>query len=240
MAPSIPPLSAVAAGNTQANMDTKFSRNLDRLAYGVRQGAPPQPPAEFVAGELGQVKPTEAMEQVRSTNDAVTEARRADRNLDQAGQLLRRARSLAFDGINSPERGLEGQNLEDFRRAIEKAGQLTAGKPLVEGSMDQVDPRSFKGSLGAIVVIDRALSELTDQRGLMGLFQASKLAEVGRMLRSAVAGVVTSNSVVRDRAVASTLAQGAFQRLEEQPGSSLLLNREGPGLILAEITSRSL
>lgn len=236
---SIPPLSAVAAGNAQANMNTKFSRNLDRLAAAVRQSAAQSILAESITGELVTVKATVAIEQVNSANNAVAEARQADRNLDQAGLLLRRARTLAFEAINSPERRLSGQALEEFHRAIGQIGQLTADKPLAEGGVAQVDPRSFKGSLSAIVVIDRALSELTDQRGLLGFFQASKLAEVGRMLRSGVAGAVTSSSVVRDRVVASALAQGASNRLEEQPGSSLLENRQGPGLILAAIAARA-
>ncbi|MFN7545328.1 MAG: hypothetical protein ACK5TN_21325 [Acidobacteriota bacterium] len=239
MASSIPPLSAVAAGNAQANMNTKFSRNLDRLAAAVRQSAAQSILAESITGELVTVKATVAIEQVNSANNAVAEARQADRNLDQAGLLLRRARTLAFEAINSPERRLSGQALEEFHRAIGQIGQLTADKPLAEGGVAQVDPRSFKGSLSAIVVIDRALSELTDQRGLLGFFQASKLAEVGRMLRSGVAGAVTSSSVVRDRVVASALAQGASNRLEEQPGSSLLENRQGPGLILAAIAARA-
>lgn len=236
---SIPPLSAVAAGNAQANMNTKFSRNLDRLAAAVRQSAAQSILAESITGELVTVKATVAIEQVNSANNAVAEARQADRNLDQAGLLLRRARTLAFEAINSPERRLSGQALEEFHRAIGQIGQLTADKPLAEGGVAQVDPRSFKGSLSAIVVIDRALSELTDQRGLLGFFQASKLAEVGRMLRSGVAGAVTSSSVVRDRVVASALAQGASNRLEEQPESSLLENRQGPGLILAAIAARA-
>lgn len=238
MAPPIPPLTAVSAESLNRNMSTGFAQSLDRLAYGVRQSGAGARPVEYVAGDLAQVKAAEAIEQVLSANDAVTEARMADRNFEKVSGKLARARELTFQAVNSPEKRLRGEDRDEFDRMIDAVQELTQGSPLVDGNLKRLDPGSFQGSLGAIQVIDRAISEVTDQRGLLGMFQASKLTQIGNFLRDGVAGVVTSNSVIRDRVVAVNLAQSAVAALENQKSNGLLANSEVAGQVLAAIAGR--
>jgi hypothetical protein len=97
---------------------------------------------------------------------------------------------------------------------------------------------SFPASLGAIQVIDRTLSEISDQRGLLGLFQAQKLAQVGNMLRTGISGVVSSNAVIRDRVVATNLATSAVADLASAQNSSLLSGNTAAGQILASLVGQ--
>ncbi len=228
MAPSIQPPAAPSA-STQSNM-REFGQNLERLAHGVRTSGVGARPVEPAAS----VKPAEVAEEVRRASDSVTEARTKETGLKALEGLLGQARSLAFASVNERGKLARAEDLEAFAAVVKQARQVDGRPDYLEG----IGIGDFKASLGAIQVIDRSLSELSDQRGLLGIFQASKLAQIGNLLRGGVAGVVSSSSVVRDRVVAVNLAASAAVDLGKQPESSLLGDGNAAGQILASMVGR--
>jgi flagellin-like hook-associated protein FlgL len=249
MALSIPPLPAVGAENTNRSL-SGFSQSLEKLSTNLRQsGVGPRPATSEQFEE--RVKAAELSKSVRNANDAVAEARTADQSLKKVGELLSKARSLAFDAINEPGSSLRSEDQVEYSKLLRRIDEIASsvvfgGGPLLEGSpsfgpeggLSKVDLSSFQGSIGSIQVIDRAISEVGDQRGLLGIFQVSKLSQIGNLLRTGVGGLVSSNSVVRDRTVAINLATSAASKLEQQPDSSLLGSGNAAGQILASLVGR--
>ncbi len=229
MALSIPPLPAVAAESPRSTM-REFSQDLERLASGVRGGAAPVRPLEAPA----RIEPVSLAAEVRQAADSVTQARGADRNLEQLEGILGQARNLAFQAVNDRTRTARPEDQARFAELLDQGRELTADPEFLrEASLS-----SFPASLGAIQVIDRTLSEISDQRGMLGIFQSAKLAQVGQMLRDGVAGVVSSSSVIRDRVVAVNLATSAAAAIESQRDSSLLGDSNAAGQILASLVGR--
>jgi flagellin-like hook-associated protein FlgL len=250
MASSINPIPAVSAESPNRSL-SEFSQSLEKLSSGLQKSGVGTRPADYADREDRKVQAAELSKQVRDTNDAVTEARTADEGLKQLDGLLSQARGLVFGGINEPGRKLKEEDQAEFSKVLQRVDQVASslvfgGGPLLagsasfgaEGNLAKADVSNFEGSIGAIQVVDRAISEVGDQRGLLGIFQSNKLAETGRLLRGGLAGVVSSNSVVRDRTVAVNLAQSAAGELVRERESSLLGSGNTAGQILASIVGR--
>lgn len=247
--------SGPAAGTEPQNTNHTFSSSLERLGQSLRQSGTGARPAAY--GEQStdpRVTPTELSKSVRDTSDSVSEARTAGNQLTKVEGLLGKARSLAFEAVNEPGQREREHDQAEFTKVAEQidgiaTGIVFGGGPLLagsksfgeEGALGKVDLSSFQGSIGAIQVIDRAISEVTDQRGLLGIFQSSKLSAIGNMLRSGIsssAGVVSSSAVIRDRVSAVQLAQTTASQLQRQHDSSLLGSNNAAGQILASIVGR--
>jgi len=250
MAPSIPSNSVVQAENQNRNV-SEFSQSLEKLSQGLRQSGQGARPASYGEQFDQRVKAAELAKNVRNVSEAVTEARTASDGLQKVGELLGEARGLAFGAINEPGRRLGNEDLARFSGVVQKMERLSekvvfGGGPLLEGSrnfgrggeLGKLDLSNFEGSLGAIQVIDRALSEVGDQRGLLGVFQSSKLADIGRLLRGGLGGVVSTKSVVVDRVVAVEEAEGLGVKILQAKESSLLSSGNAAGQILASIVGR--
>jgi|GEM_PF-1060047 len=250
MASSINPIPAVSAESPNRSL-SEFSQSLERLSSGLRQSGVGARPADYADREARKVQAAELSKNVRDTNDAVTEARTADEGLKQIDGLLAKARGLVFGGINEPGRKLKDEDQAEFSRVLQRVDQVAqslvfGSGPLLDGSesfgaegkLAKTDVSNFEGSIGAIQVVDRAISEVGDQRGLLGIFQSNKLAETGRLLRGGLGGIVSSNSVVRDRTVAVNLAESAAGELLRERESSLLGSGNAAGQILASIVGR--
>lgn len=250
MALSITPIPAVSAESPKRSL-SEFSQNLEKLSSGLQQSGVGAKPADYSDHDDRKVQAAELSKNIRDTNDAVTEARTADDGLRQIGELLVQARGLVFGGVNEPDRKLKDADQAEFSRVLQRidaiAGSVVfGGGPLLaarqafgaEGGLAKVDVSSFTGSIGAIQVVDRAIIEVGDQRGLLGIFQSNKLAETGKILRGGLGGLVSSNSVVRDRTVAVNLAQSAAGELLREKESSLLGSGNAAGQILASIVGR--
>ena len=254
MALSIPTTSAVAAESPNRNptqASQSFSSSLEKLSSSLRQSGAGVRPADYGAAFEERVKAAELSKSVRDANDAVSEARTASEGLGKVDVLLRQARSLAFGAVNEPGRREREQDQVQYSKVLRDideiaSGVVFGGGPLLEGSqsfgteggLGKVDLSSFQGSIGAIQVIDRALSEVSDQRGLLGSFQTQKLMSIGNLLRGGIGGVVSSSAVVRDRVVAVNLAKSAVAELNQQSQSSLLGSGTAAGQILASIVGR--
>lgn len=250
MASSINPIPAVSAESPNRSL-SEFSQSLEKLSSGLRQSGLATRPADYAGRDDRKVQATELSKQVRDSNDAVTEARTAVDGLKQLDGLLSQARGLVFGGINEPGRKLRDEDQAEFSRVLQRVDQVATsivfgGGPLLagsvsfgaEGNLAKADVSNFEGSIGAIQVLDRAISEVGDQRGLLGIFQSNKLAEIGRLLRGGLSGVVSSNSVIRDRTVAVNLAQSAAGELVRERESSLLGSGNKAGQVLASIVGR--
>ncbi len=250
MALSITPIPAVSAESPK-RIVSEFSQSLAKLSSGLQQSGAGARPADYADREEGKVQAAEMSKRIRDTNDAVTEARTADDGLKQIGDLLVRARGLVFGGINEPGRKLKEEDQAEFSQMLQRIdeiarsvvfgnGPLLAGSQIfgVEGGLAKTNVRSFTASIGAIQVVDRAISEVGDQRGLLGIFQSNKLAETGRILRGGLGGLVSSNSVLRDKTVALNLAQSAAGELLRERESSLLGTGTAAAQILASIVGR--
>ncbi len=232
MASSIPPLPAVAAESASQNRNRvqAFTQNLANLSAGVRASGDSIRPVEAPP----RVEPVPLAAEIRAASDAITQARTADRNLNQLTDVLSRARGLAFQAVNDRSRSPRPDQQEEFRQLIEESRDLTADPDFLR----DVSLATFPASIGAIQVIDRTLSEISDQRGLLGLFQTQKLAQVGNMLRTGISGVVSSNAVIRDRVVATNLATSAVADLTSAQNSSLLSGNTAAGQILASLVGQ--
>ena len=254
MALSIPPASVVSAESQNRNVTQAsqgFSQSLEKLSSSLRQSGAGARPAEYGAQVEERVKAAELGKSVRNANDAVSEARIAGEGLGRLDSLLGKARSLAFGSINEPGRRERETDQVEYSRVLKEIDSIASsvvfgGGALIEGSasfgpegsLKSIDLSSFKGSIGAIQVIDRAIGEVSDQRGLLGVFQTHKLASIGNLLRGGLGGLVSSDSVVRDRTVAERLATSAVSELQSQPDSSLLGSGNAAGQILASIVGR--
>lgn len=254
MALSIPPASVVNTESQNRNVTQAsqgFAQSLEKLSSSLRQSGVGTRPAEYGAQVEERVKAAELGKSVRNANDAVSEARIAGEGLGRLDSLLGKARSLAFGSINEPGRRERETDQVEYSRVLKEIDSIASsvvfgGGALLEGSasfgpegsLKSIDLSSFKGSIGAIQVIDRAIGEVSDQRGLLGVFQTHKLASIGNLLRGGLGGLVSSDSVVRDRTVAERLATSAVSELQSQPDSSLLGSGNAAGQILASIVGR--
>jgi len=251
MALSIPATPAAGVENTNRKLLTatqSFSEGLERLSSSLRASGTGLRPADY-GGDLERTQRVQAAElgkNVRDANDAVHEARTANEGLSKLDVLLGKARGLAFRAINEPSRREREQDQVEYSEVLKEiegiaASLIFGGGPLLEGSgsfgvgagLQSVDLTSFQGSIGAIQIIDRAVAEVTDQRGLLGIFQSSKLDDAGKLLRDGLGGVITSSSVVRDRTVAVRLAQSVAADLGRQGESSLFGSGNAAGQIPA-------
>ncbi len=235
----------------ESSTNRAFAQSLERLSSSIKQYGVGAQPAAY--GEMieSRVKALELGQQVRDTNDSVTEARIAGEKLTGLEAKLREARGLVFGSLNEPGRRLSDGDRVEFSKTIQEIDAIAAsvvfgGGPLLEGSqsfgsegeLQKIELSDQKASVGAIQVIDRAISEVTNQRGLLGIFQTAKLTSIGNLLRQGLDGVVSSNSVIRSRVVAQNLATSAAADIREQTESSLLGSNQAAGQILASIVGR--
>jgi len=253
MALSISSNPAVRVDSQPVSQDfsRSFSEGLGKLSSRLLKSGVGARPAEYGEQFEQRVKAAELSKSVRNANDSVAEARTASEGLGRVEELLGEARSLAFGAINKPGQREREQDQIEYSKKLRDIDAIASnvvfgGGPLLEasasfgasGGLSKVDLSSFQGSIGAIQVIDRAIVEVTDQRGLLGIFQTSKLSSIGNLLRGGVGGLVSSTAVVRDRVVAVNLATSAVAKLGEETGSSVLSSNTAAARILESFVGR--
>jgi hypothetical protein len=177
----------------------RFAESLERLSLKLWQRGVGAPPEDYGVAFLRRVRAAELIKQVSAARAATAEARLAGEDLGKVELLLQTARGLAFGAVNEPGRRERQQDQVEFAEVLveidQSAGSIVlAGEAEmaqsqtlgVDGELRRQDLCSLSDAIRAIQVIDWGLSEVNALRGRLGLFQTSKLTEIGSLLQAAI------------------------------------------------------
>ncbi|MER3415387.1 MAG: flagellin [Gemmataceae bacterium] len=101
-------------------------------------------------------------------------------------------------------------------------------------NLSDIDIRTTSGANDAIKVIDQAIDDITNLRGLLGAFQQNTLEATANNLRTTLENTVNAESVIRDTDFAEEVANFTKYQVLLQTGISVLANaNQIPQLVLA-------
>ncbi|MDW7993714.1 MAG: flagellin [Gemmatales bacterium] len=101
-------------------------------------------------------------------------------------------------------------------------------------SLSQINVRTVSGATDAIKVIDQAIDDVTNLRGMLGAFQQNTLEATANNLRATLENTVAAESTIRDTDYAQEIANFTKQQILLQTGISVLANaNQVPQLVLA-------
>ena len=89
-------------------------------------------------------------------------------------------------------------------------------------SLSDVSMLSSEGAQDAIAVIDKAIADVTSNRGEMGAFQKNNLESNLNYLRIAHENTVSSESVIRDADMAAEMAAFTRNQIMSEASTSML------------------
>jgi len=91
-------------------------------------------------------------------------------------------------------------------------------------TLNDIDVTSANKSQEALPVIDAAIDDITEQRGLLGAFQQNTLESTVNNLRTTLENTVNAESVIRDTDFALEIANFTKHQVLVQAGTSVLGN----------------
>ena len=90
------------------------------------------------------------------------------------------------------------------------------------GSLNEINVETADGAQESLAVIDKAIDQITNERGELGAFQQNTLESTANNLRTSLENAVNAESVIRDTDFASEIAEFTKQQVLVQAGTSLL------------------
>ncbi len=100
--------------------------------------------------------------------------------------------------------------------------------------LSDIDVRTFAGAQDSIKVVDQAINEVTNLRGLLGAFQQQTLESTANNLRATLENTVSAESVIRDTDFAQETAAFTKNQVLLQAGTTVLSNaNQVPQLIVS-------
>ena len=89
-------------------------------------------------------------------------------------------------------------------------------------SLADIDVRNFQGAQDTLLMVDKAIDEITSARGNMGAFQKNTLEANLSNLRIANENLISSESVIRDVDMAKEMAQFTRNQIMTQSATAML------------------
>ncbi|WP_437187422.1 flagellin [Planctomicrobium sp. SH668] len=101
-------------------------------------------------------------------------------------------------------------------------------------NLQDIDVTSASKAQDSLAVIDRAINDVTNQRGALGAFQQNTLTSTANNLRTTLENTTNAESVIRDTDFASEIANYTKSQVLVQAGVSILQNaNQAPQMILS-------
>lgn len=101
-------------------------------------------------------------------------------------------------------------------------GQGVSGSQF--STLDLIDVTTSAGAQDSIRVIDKAISDVANQRGALGAFQANTLESNANNLQTSLQNATASESVIRDTDFAAEIAKFTKLQTQMQAGATVLGN----------------
>ena len=134
------------------------------------------------------------------------------------GRVFVAQNSLKFQvGANQEQTvgiSLEATSAENLARGILNGSGFR--------NLDEIDVRSFSGATDSLILIDEAISQITEKRGRLGAFQKNTLESNLSNLRVASENMISSESIIRDVDMASEMAEYTKNQIMSQAATAML------------------
>ncbi len=108
--------------------------------------------------------------------------------------------------------------------SIDRVDSSSLGKDASDSfaSLNDINVETADGAQESLAVIDKAIDQITNERGELGAFQQNTLESTANNLRTSLENAVNAESVIRDTDFASEIAEFTKQQVLVQAGTSLL------------------
>ncbi|MBF0279252.1 MAG: flagellin [SAR324 cluster bacterium] len=89
-------------------------------------------------------------------------------------------------------------------------------------ALSEIDVTSFQGAQDAILMVDKAIQQTTDERGKLGAFQKNTLQSTLNNLRTSSENLTAAESVIRDSDMAKEMADFTRNQIMLQTSTAML------------------